>query len=193
MRRLSRWLITLSLGILASTSIGAGCELFGPSNLGNLNANGGNTNTNDNANTNTNDNTANDNADNTNDNTGNTNNNTNNNSNDNTGGSQTLCDAAFCAGCDAASCLSITRVERFANGGINVSGINTCDEDLLIDWYKIDGSYLVTYFAFPSGSASELGKFDGATGPQVKGYQVRKADRADCQCADCPTTAIPPQ
>lgn len=171
--------------ILASAMI-PGCGLVGPCSPafapGNDNASNDNIG-NDNTNTG-NDNTGNDNTGN--DNTGN-----DNTGNDNTNQPQVDCDAAKCADCDATSCLNITRTEHFTNGSLNIVGVSTCGEELAIDWYNTDKTYVQTFFVLGDGRSSTVGQFDSAMAANLGGYRVRRNSRPECQCKDCPITATP--
>jgi len=135
------------------------------------------------------DNAQNDNTNN--DNTGNDNTGNDNTGNDNTDQTPTGCDIATCAGCDASSCLSITRSERFTNGSLNIVGQSTCSEDLAVDWYTTGNGYLQTFFIFGDGRSSTVGQFDSATAATLSGYRVRKNSQPQCFCSGCPVTAAP--
>jgi len=139
---------------------------------------------------NTNDNNANDNST-GNDNTGNDNIGNDNTGNDNGSPLPTGCDAGKCSNCNADACLNITRSERFTNGALNITGVSTCSEDLAVDWYRTDKTYIETFFIFGDGRSSTVGQFDAAAASTLGGYRVRRNSQPECQCNDCPLSAVP--
>lgn len=163
--------LRLSLLVLLTVAL-PGCGLVGPCSP----IDGGGLQNNDNT---QNDNTGNDNTGN--DNTG----------NDNTNQTPTGCDTAKCASCDASSCLNITRAEHFTNGSVNIVGDSTCAEDLAVDWYTANNTYLQTFFIFGDGRSSTVGQFDAATAATLTGYRVRKNSAPECLCNTCTVAATP--
>jgi len=157
-----------------------GCGLVGPCSPGTVDNLPG---------SNSNDNTANDNT--ANDNTGNDNAGNDNTGNDNANPSPTGCDATTCTNCDASQCLTISRAEHFTNGSLNITGTSNCNQDLAIDWYKADKTYVETFFIFGDGRSSTVGQFDSAAAASLGGYRVRRNNEPQCLCNDCPLTATP--